>query len=213
MEIARLTEERLSDFQNLYIEFFCELRGKQGWKPDEEESYRREAESYFRRGDVIFLAYEREPVGFIRLSSRDGCFWIEELFVRPEFRRRGIGQALVERAEKEVRKHDDTLYLFVLPQDKNAVAFWKRLGYDVINTVELVKDLEPSERITFHTVELLGERFRIFRWRGEKFTEEEKRFMGLLEEFYRKGGTREKFLRLINRALEGWLEGNADGED
>ena len=35
-----------------------------------------------------------------------------------------MGRALVERAE-EVRKHDDVLYLFVLPQDKDAVAFWK----------------------------------------------------------------------------------------
>ena len=67
-----------------------------------------------------------------------------------------------ERAE-EVRKHDDALYLFVLPQDKDAVAFWKRLGYDIINTIELVRDQEPTPRDDgFHIVELLGERFRIF---------------------------------------------------
>ncbi|WP_240924212.1 GNAT family N-acetyltransferase [Thermococcus sp. 21S7] len=207
MEIIHLTGENLPDFQSLYVEFFRELRGKQGWKPDEEESYRREAETYFKRGDVIFLAYEGEPAGFIRLSSREGCFWVEELFVRPEFRGRGIGRALVERAEEEVRKHDDSLYLFVLPQDKDAIAFWKRLGYDTINTVELVKDLKPSERTTFHTVELLGERFKIFRWRGEKFTEEEKRFMELLKEFYQKGGTGEAFLRAVNAVLEKWLAG------
>ena len=206
MEIVRLDEEHLPDFQELYIEFFKELRGKQGWRPDEEESYRKEAESYFKRGDVIFLAYEREPAGFIRLSSRDGCFWIEELFVRPEFRGRGIGRALVERAEEEVKEHDDALYLYVLPQDKDAVAFWKRLGYGTINTIELVKDLKPSGRTAFHAVELLGERFRIFRWKGEKFTEEERHFMELLDEFYRMGGTKKEFLRLVNRALEGWLE-------
>ncbi|WP_148881922.1 GNAT family N-acetyltransferase [Thermococcus aciditolerans] len=206
MEIVRLDEEHLPDFQELYIEFFRELRGKQGWKPDEEESYRKEAESYFRRGDVIFLAYEREPAGFIRLSSREGCFWIEELFVRPEFRGRSIGRALVERAEEEVKEHDDALYLYVLPQDKDAVAFWKRLGYGTINTIELVKDLKPSGRTAFHAVELLGERFRIFRWKGEKFTEEERRFMELLDEFYRKGGTKEEFLRMVNRALKEWLK-------
>jgi len=205
MEIILLTEERLPDFQSLYIEFFRELRGKQGFGY-EEESHRREAEAYFKQGDLIFLAYGREPAGFIRLSSREGCFWVEELFVRPEFRGKGIGRALVERAEEEVRKYDDSLYLFVLPQDKDAIAFWKRLGYDMINTVELVKDLRPSERLSFHTVELLGKPFRISRWKGEKFTEEERRFMELLEEFYRKGGTKEEFLRLVNRALKGWLE-------
>ncbi|WP_457741865.1 GNAT family N-acetyltransferase [Thermococcus sp.] len=211
MEILRLDEELLPDFQNLYIEFFRELRGKQGWKPDEEESYRKEAEGYFRRGDVIFLAYEREPAGFIRLSSREGCFWIEELFVRPEFRARGMGRALVGRVEEYVKKHDDAVYLFVLHQDKDAIAFWKRLGYDTINTIELVKDLEPTPRDSgFHTVELLGERFRIFRWKDEKFTDEEKRFMELLDEFYRNGRTKEEFLRIVNRALEGWIKDNDD---
>jgi len=208
MEIIRLTEENLPDFQSLYVGFFRELRGKQGWNPHAEAEYRAEAVHYIRGGDIIFLAFEDgKAAGFIRLSSRDGCFWVEEIYVRPEFRGRGIGRALVERAEEEVRKHDDALYLFVLPQDKDAIAFWKRLGYDIINTVELVKDLELTPRDSgFHTVELLGEPFRIFRWKGEKFTEEEKRFMELLEEFYRKGGMKEEFLELVNRALEGWLE-------
>ncbi|GAB6101559.1 hypothetical protein JCM16138_07820 [Thermococcus atlanticus] len=207
MQILPLTEEHLNEFITLYIEFFRELRGKQGWSPDEEEEYKREAENYFKRGDMVSLAVEEgRPAGFIRVSSREGCFWIEELFVRPEFRGQGIGRALVERAEEEVKEHDDALYLYVLPQDKDAVAFWKRLGYNIVNTIELVKDLKPSGRTAFHAIELLGERFRIFRWKGEKFTEEERRFMELLDEFYRMGGTKKEFLRLVNRALEGWLE-------
>ena len=207
MEIIRLTEERLPDFQTLYTEFFMELREKQGWKPAKEEVYRKEAESYFRRGDLIFLALENNrAVGFIRVSSLEDYFRIEEIYVKPGFRGKGIGRALVERAEKEVLKHDSSLYLLVLPQDKDAMGFWKGLGYDVINTVELMKDLEPSNGMAFHTVELLGERFRIFEWEGEKFADEERRFMELLERFYEEGGTKKEFLELVNRALEGWLE-------
>ena len=208
MQILPLTEEHLNEFITLYIEFFKELRGKQGWSPDEEEVYKREAENYFKRGDMVFLAVEEGKLaGFIRVSSREGCFWIEELFVRPKFRGRGIGRTLVERAEEEVRKHDDALYLFVLPQDKDAIAFWKKLGYDVINTIELVKDLEPTPRDEgFHTIEFLGERFRIFRWKYEKLTEKEKEFLELLDGFYKRGGTKEEFLRIVNKALKEWLK-------
>ena len=208
MEIVRLDGTHLPGFQTLYPEFFMELRGKQGWKPDEEEAYRKEAKSYFRRGDLIFLALEdAKAAGFIRVSSREGCFWVEEIYVRPELRGKDIGRALIERAEKEVLKHDSSLYLLVLPQDRDAIAFWKRLGYDVINTVELVKDLRETPRGEgYHTIELLGERFRIFKWKDEKFTDEERRFMELLEKFYKAGGTKKEFLELVNRALEGWLE-------
>ncbi len=212
MELIHLDEAHLLDFQTLYTEFFMELREKQGWKPAEEEAYRKEAESYFRRGDLIFLALENNrAVGFIRVSSLEDYFKvfkdiIEEIYVKPGFRGKGIGRALVERAEKEVLKHDSSLYLLVLPQDKDAIGFWKRLGYDVINTVELMKDLEPSNGMAFHTVELLGERFRIFGWKGERFADEERRFMELLERFYEEGGTKKEFLELVNRALEGWLE-------
>ncbi|MDK2914201.1 MAG: hypothetical protein PWQ79_1116 [Thermococcaceae archaeon] len=119
----------------------------------------------------------------------------------------GIGRAFVERAEKEILKHDTYLYLFVLPQDKDAIAFWKKMGYDVINTIELVKDLEPTPRDEgFHTVEFLGEKFRIFRWKYEKLTEEEKEFLDLLDEFYKRGGTKEEFLRIVNKALKEWLK-------
>ena len=208
MQILPLTEEHLNEFITLYIEFFKELRGKQGWSPDEEEVYKREVENYFKRGDMVFLAVEEgKSAGFIRVSSREGCFWIEELCVRPEFRGRGIGRALVERAEEEVRKHDDALYLFVLPQDKDAIAFWKKLGYDVINTIELVKNLKPTPRDEgFHTIEFLGERFRIFRWKYEKLTEKEKEFLELLDGFYKRGGTKEEFLRIVNKALKEWLK-------
>ena len=207
MEIVRLTEDYLGEFQTLYTEFFMELRGKQGWRAGEKEAYRKEAKDYFRRGDLIFLALEgAKAAGFIRVSSREGCFWVEEIYVRPEFRGRGLGEALVERAEEGVKKHDDALYLFVLPQDKDAIGFWKKLGYGTINTIELVKDLKPSGRSAVHTVELLGEGFRIFKWEGERFTDEERRFMELLERFHEEGGTKKEFLELVNKALEGWLE-------
>ncbi len=209
MEVIKLTSERLEDFRRLFVEFFYELRGNQGWDPHAEMEYRYDATRYFERGDIVLLAVEDgEAVGFIRVSSREGSFWVEEIYVRPEYRGRGVGRKLVNAAEREVLKRDVSLYLYVLPQDKRAIKFWKSLGYDRINTLELVKDLKPTRRSEgTHTVELLGERFEIFRWEREEFSREEIEFMRLLEEFYGRGGTKEELLRLFNGALRSYVEG------
>jgi len=206
MKIVHLTQRNLKDFVELYVEFFRELRSKQGCSFHVEE-YVQDARRYFQRGDIILLALENDKaVGFIRLSSREECFWIEEIYVKPEFRRRGIARALVKRAEEEVSKHDDSLYLFVLPQEKDVIMFWKKLGYDMINTIELVKDLRPTARSqSTHVIELLGEPFKIARWSEEKFSKEEESFLKLLREFYKQGGTKGDFLRLVNQSLREWL--------
>ncbi len=209
MEIIKLGRERLKDFQSMLVDFFRELRGNQGWSMHRETEYMEDARRFFERGDIIFLALEEgRAVGFIRVSSREGSFWVEEIYVKPEMRGKGIGKKLVKRAEEEVSKHDPSLYLYILPQDRNAIGFWKGMGYDTINTIELVKDLRPTFRSRrTRIIEFLGERFRLFEWEREEMDEEERRFSELLEEFYRKGGSRREFVKLVNRALEEWLSG------
>jgi len=115
----------------------------------------------------------------------------------------------VKRAEEEVSKQDDFLYLLVLPQDKDAIAFWKKLGYDTINTIELVKDLRGTSDQNFHVIELLGEPFKMTRFSKEGFSKEEKLFLELLKEFYKRGGTKEDFLKLINQSLKEWLKAHS----
>ncbi len=63
------------------------------------------------------------------------------------------------------------------------------MGYDIINTIELVKNLDVSEGdIEYHTIELLSENFRIYKWKKDIFDGGEMEFMRLLEKFYAVGG-------------------------
>ncbi|NPB04039.1 MAG: GNAT family N-acetyltransferase [Thermotogae bacterium] len=208
MKVVKLTPELLDSFQRLFVDFFYELRRSQGWSPHAVGEYMEAAARYFQRGDIILIAVDgKEAVGFIRISSREGTFWVEEIYVKPEYRGRGLGRKLVKMAEEEVLKHEISLYLYVLPQDKRAIGFWKSLGYDRINMIELVRDLKPTQRNSeTYTVEFLGERFEIFRWKEEYFSPDELEFMKLLREFYKRGGKKEDLLRLFNRALKSILK-------
>ena len=121
VKILPLKEENLVEFQNLYTRFYLELRSKQGWKPGDDDAYKKEAADYFNRGDIILLAVQDgKSIGFARVSSREGNYWLEDIYVVPEFRKRGIGKYLVKEVEKKIREYDNSLYLFVLPQDKKS---------------------------------------------------------------------------------------------
>jgi diamine N-acetyltransferase len=81
-----------------------------------------------------------EPVGFttwfLNFSSfrgRHGIF-LEDIFVRPKFRRQGIGRALLRRLA--ARCVDEGFALFewaVLDWNEPAIAFYRSIGADVMN--------------------------------------------------------------------------------
>ncbi len=196
----------LNDFLELYYGFYRELRNKQGWPPHSIDEYRKEAENILRK-DTVFIAYADDlPAGFIRVSEREGSYWIEELYVKPMYRGKGIGRKLVEAAEEFVKKHDLAIYIMVLPQDRRALEFWLHMGYNILNTVELVKELEPTQRGDTRVFEFFGYKVNIWRWKREDYDEYEKQYLEALEEFYRNGGTRREFLRIVFEAIRDWLK-------
>ena len=172
----------LEGLLDLYTGFYSELRSRQGLRPRSREEYRGEVESYLSR-DKIFLAEtgSGEAVGFIRVSTREG-----------------------EKAEEYVKQHDSYVYIMVLPQDRRALGFWLHMGYKLLNTIELAKNLEGEEEET-RPLPLLSHILEIYRWPKEDYTPLEKRFLELLEEFHRRGGIGEELLKVFVSALEGHL--------
>ncbi len=192
----------LEGLLDLYTGFYRELRSRQGLRPRSREEYRGEVEGYLSR-DTIFLAEtgSGETVGFIRVSTREGCYWFEELYVEPDYRGKGIGRMLVEKAEEYIKRHDPYVYIMVLPQDRRALSFWLHMGYKLLNTIELAKNLEGNREET-RPVPFLSHMLEIYHWSKEDYTPLEKRFLELIEEFYRRGGSGDELLKVFVSALE-----------
>jgi len=116
--IREASREDLEELLDLYTEFYNELRFRQGLRPRDREDYRGDVEGYLSR-DKLFLAKgsDGRAAGFIRISECAGCYWFEELYVRPEHRGRGVGGALVREAENYVRGCGGSYaYVMVLPK-------------------------------------------------------------------------------------------------
>ena len=88
-------------------------------------------------GDIEMLAARTEDgmLGVVVIAFRlnvsvGGLFAsIEDLYVRPEARRRGVGRALLEAADERCAAHDIS-YLEVQVEDDDAETFYAAFGYE-----------------------------------------------------------------------------------
>lgn len=134
----------------------CERIVKELWKPfmeycsnlDEFSSLDREAETIFYNhlctfvsdpNNVVFLAEDTPNiVGYVKATktSRSPVYEtrlvgeISDVFVKPEYRKSGIGYQLVEKAEEWFRENGlDLAWLKVHSGNELGKDFWERVGY------------------------------------------------------------------------------------
>ena len=92
----------------------------------------------------------REPIGSYGLQVGTG--WLSSIFVRPEWRRRGVGGALLARVTgwlagdggaTLIKAGGDTAHLFPgIPEEDGALAFFARTGFSLGHrSVDLIGDL------------------------------------------------------------------------
>jgi ribosomal protein S18 acetylase RimI-like enzyme len=128
-------------------------------QPDEQEEFLRMAESYFTelnpafvpaldwkeqyfqkivsnsRNFLRWIVCDERKAGFILFGIEDHRFLprqngaIYELYVLPEFRRRGIANECARRAIEELWQHSPSKIQLEVVEGAVAAAFWKSLGF------------------------------------------------------------------------------------
>lgn len=73
-------------------------------------------------------------------TERGGiCVWIEDIYIKPEYRGRGIGSAFLRFVE-ETNAGAVRLRLEAEPENERAMAVYARAGYEVLAYTQLVKE-------------------------------------------------------------------------
>ena len=137
MTIRRAEEKDIKILLDLYLLGYKGLEEYSYTHPDDVQAYL----NWLFRRDVagIWLAEEdSKVVGFIAsdgnwFSKREGKVVgaIHELVVLPEYRNRGIGRALVQKALEYFKSRGlDMAELWVGDENKQAIDFYKNLGFE-----------------------------------------------------------------------------------
>jgi ribosomal protein S18 acetylase RimI-like enzyme len=90
----------------------------------------------FCRGDVL-VGYGMAAKSFSTEFGKP-CIWIEDLYVRPEYRGQGIGSAFLEFMTR--RYPSAILRLEVEEENERAIAVYRKSGFRVLPYMEMKKE-------------------------------------------------------------------------
>ncbi len=85
----------------------------------------------------FFLAKENDDfLGYLSIQhncEQSGKTKIHKIYLLPGQQKKGIGKKLIETAEKEARKHNETaIYLNVNKHNANAIGFYRKNGFSLV---------------------------------------------------------------------------------
>lgn len=109
-----------------------------------------ELDYYLNKEFPIYLAIDEleKILGFTVCRIEDDIVWDELLYVIPELRRKGVGSALFAKAEEVAQRLGcETLYNWVHPNNYRSIPFLKKHGYNVLNLIEVRKEV-AMDKIT-----------------------------------------------------------------
>lgn len=111
--------------------------------------------------ELYVILHDDIPAGFLRVGYRgSNVAWIEDVYVIPEMRGRGIASEAISLAEQIISAKPGytAVCMDAVPRNDAAIRLYRRLGYDTISLITLRKPLNelPRDRST----DFLGHDFK-----------------------------------------------------
>ena len=144
------TVSRISGFFGFHQALLCEASSVKTVPATQHEESRTTLASWLEHPSALFvLLLDDASVGFLRLCYRGpNVAWIEDVYVDPEFRGRGIATCAIGLAEKRIMETPgySAVSLDVSPRNADALRLYHRLGYTGISILTLRKELGENRR-------------------------------------------------------------------
>jgi len=129
--IREIPLSKLNALSNLYNKFCIETAQKTPF-PFSDKPLEKRTKELSEMGHIILVAYSNEvPIGYIiGTTQQKPQARLRQLFIKKEFRGQGIADDLFKRLMQWFKSKDrDLIYVSTMYQNKEAKAFYLRMGF------------------------------------------------------------------------------------
>ena len=151
MNIVSIDKSSAEKIAPMAADFRVALRSYRGERSQPDiGSAKEEILDFLNTGYPVFAAEEDgEFAGYIVCRIEEPCLWVEQIFVREEYRRKGTASMLFGKAEELARSMgEDTVFNFVHPNNDGMISFLRSKGYTVLNMIEIRKPYKDEKLTT-----------------------------------------------------------------
>ena len=148
MQVIRFENKYFDQTSLLLAKFRRHLRSFKGEAVDLNiESAKDELSSFLSNPNYpIYICLDNDRVTGYMILKLDGCVWVEQIYVREDYRRKGVASLFYQEAEKI--SNGDTLFNYVHPNNDVMIAFLRSKGYTVLNLIEIRKPWKDEKTKT-----------------------------------------------------------------
>ncbi len=142
VRIVDIDEKNAYAISYMVVEFRKVLSSLKNWESDYElEDASEEINDYLKKHYPVFAAsISGRYVGYAVCRIDSDVVWLESIYVRNEYRRQGIASKLLKRCEEVGRElGNETLYVYIHPNNDAVISFLNENGYNVLNLIEVRK--------------------------------------------------------------------------
>ena len=90
------------------------------------------------------VTLDGKTVGYFYFHKADGENEIDDLYVLPEYRGRGIGTEIINKCIKE---SDSPIFLYVFVRNTGAVKLYRRMGFETVEEIRGTRYIMRKEKI------------------------------------------------------------------
>lgn len=151
MEFREATINDLEGIAPLLAKFRVTLKSFKGIEASEDlVSAREEYKEYLQAKYSFWGCFDGGKfAGYLVCRIDEPTVWVESIFVAKEYRRKGIGKALFKKAEEIAQSYgEESLFIYVHPNNDGMIRFLDKLGYNVLNLIEIRKQYTGEQTTT-----------------------------------------------------------------